>query len=80
MKTYLTYGFYMAIGSALVIFALYFLGYHEDAAKLGTAQLVQTLTGLVIGLTCVVLGTRNAAPPCRRPRTSVTDAHSAPAS
>ena len=66
MKTYLTYGFYMAIGSALVIFALYFLGYHEDAAKLGTAQLVQSITGLAIGITCVVLGTkerRAAVPP-----------------
>jgi len=32
IKTYVTYGFYMAIGSALVVYALYFLGYHEDAA------------------------------------------------
>ncbi len=58
MKTYLTYGFYMALGSALVVFALYFLGYHSEPSKLGTAQVIQSVCGLAIGVTCTVLGVK----------------------
>lgn len=49
MKTYLTYGFYTSVASALLIFALYFLGLHDRADKLGTAQTIQTVGGLVLG-------------------------------
>jgi hypothetical protein len=58
MKTYLTYGFYTSLASALLVFALYFSGLHDSADKLGTAQTVQTVGGLIIGVGCVVLGTK----------------------
>ena len=58
MKTYLTYGFAMAFGGALVVFALFFLGMHESAEKLDTAQGIQMGLGLAIGVTCIVLGTK----------------------
>ncbi len=58
MKTYLTYGFYLAFASALLVFALYFLGLHDSAEKLGTAQTVQTVVGLVITVGGIVLGTK----------------------
>jgi len=58
MKTYLTYGFYMALGSALIVFALYFLGYHSEPSKLGAAQVIQSICGLAIGITCNVLGVK----------------------
>ena len=58
MKTYLTYGFYMALGGALLLLALFFLGFHSDPAKLSTAQWVQGCGGLVISIACIVLGTK----------------------
>jgi hypothetical protein len=58
MKTYLTYGFAMAFGGALVVFALFFLGMHASAEKLDTAQGIQMGLGLAIGVTCIVLGTK----------------------
>ena len=58
MKTYVTYGFYMSLASALVVFALYFLGFHSEAAKLSTAQTLQMVTGLAIGIATIVLGTK----------------------
>jgi hypothetical protein len=58
MKTFLTYGFYTSLASALLIFALYFLGLHDSAEKLGTAQTIQTVGGLIIGVGCLVLGTK----------------------
>ena len=58
MKTYLTYGFYMALGGALLILLLFFLGLHSDPAKLSTAQWVQGIVGLGISVACIVLGTK----------------------
>ena len=58
MKTYLSYGFYMSLANALLVFALYFLGFHSDAAKLNTAQTIQTVAGLAFGITFIVLGTK----------------------
>ncbi len=66
MKTYLTYGFSLSFATALLIFALYFLGFHESAAKLGAANAIQTVGSLVIAVTCIVLGTqarRSEVPP-----------------
>jgi hypothetical protein len=40
------------------VLALYALGFHSDASKLGTAQLIQTCVGLAIGIACIVLGTK----------------------
>ena len=58
MKTYLAYGFYLSLANALLLFALYFLGFHSEASKLGTAQTIQTVGALAIGITCTVLGTK----------------------
>ncbi len=58
MKTYLTYGFAMAFGGAVLLFALFFLGFHDNAAKLDTAQWIQGILGLAISITCIVLGIR----------------------
>jgi hypothetical protein len=58
MKTYLSYGFYMSLANALLVFALYFLGFHSDAAKLSSAQTTQTVAGIAIAVTFIVLGTR----------------------
>jgi hypothetical protein len=58
MKTSVTYGFYMSLASALLVFALYFMGFHSEASKLGTAQTIQTVCGLAIGITFVVFGTK----------------------
>ena len=71
MKTYLTYGFAMAFGGALVVFAMFFLGMHDSPAKFDTAQWIQTCLGLAIGITCIVLGTkaRRAELPATEPFT-----------
>jgi hypothetical protein len=56
MKTYLTYGLFIALGITLVSLILFFLGYHSDAAKLGTAQLIGTIAALVISIAFTVIG------------------------
>jgi hypothetical protein len=66
MKTYLTYGFYMALGNALIVFVLYFSGLHSEAAKLDLAQKIQMFGSIGISIACLVYGTRehrNALPP-----------------
>jgi hypothetical protein len=66
MKTYLTYGSAMAGGGFVLVMVLYILGLHSDPAKLSIAQWVQTIVGLGISITCIVLGTkarRSQVPP-----------------
>lgn len=58
MKIYATYGFYMSLASALLVFALYFMGFHSEASKLSTAQTIQMIAGFVIGTTFIVLGVK----------------------
>jgi len=58
MKTYLTYGFYMALGNALIVFALYFFGMHSEAAKLDLAQKLQMFSSIAISIACLIYGTR----------------------
>ena len=58
MKTYLTYGFAMALGGALVSLAMFLLGLHDSPSKLDTAQWIQMGCGLAVGITCIVLGTK----------------------
>jgi len=58
MKTYLTYGFIMALAGALLTLALFFLGFHSDAAKLSTAQWIGSVGGLIIGVVTIALGTK----------------------
>ena len=56
MKTYLKYGGALAGGGFLIVLVLYMLGFHSDASKLSTAQWIQMCLGLVVGITCTVLG------------------------
>jgi hypothetical protein len=58
MKTYLVYGFVMALGGALLSLVLHLLGYHSDASKLGAAQWIGLVVGLTISVTCIVLGVK----------------------
>lgn len=69
MKTPLTYGFMMAIAGAVLAISLYLLGYHSDASKFGTAQIIGTVGGLAIGISCITLGVkaRRAEVPAHEP-------------
>ncbi|HWA84595.1 MAG TPA: DUF4199 domain-containing protein [Opitutus sp.] len=58
MKTYVTYGFLVALGGALLNLVLFFLGFHSDVEKLSSAQWIGGCAGLAIGVTFTVLGTR----------------------
>ncbi len=58
MKTYLTYGAAMAGGGFVLVLILFIFGFHSDAAKVSTAQWIQMVLGLAIGVTCIVLGTK----------------------
>lgn len=58
MKTSLTYGFIMALGTALVSLLFYFIGYHNDPAKLQTSQNLSMLLNTAIAITTIVLGMR----------------------
>jgi len=58
MKTYVTYGFMMALGGLLLNLALYFLGFHSEVEKFGTAQWIGGLGGLAIVVVLIVLGTK----------------------
>jgi Kef-type K+ transport system membrane component KefB len=69
MKTYLVYGFAMALAGALLMLALFFLGFHSDPTKAEPAQWIGMLLGLTISATCIVLGTkaRRAELPANEP-------------
>lgn len=56
MKPPVVYGIALALASAFLTLALYFLGLHSDAAKLTQAQWISNIGLLVIGITCTVLG------------------------
>ena len=58
MKTYVTYGFYMALAGMLLSLAFYFLGFHSDAAKMASTQWINTVALLVICIAIIVLGTK----------------------
>jgi hypothetical protein len=58
MKNYLAYGFVIALAGALLNLVLYFAGYHSDLEKLGIAQAIGSVWGMVVAITCIVLGIR----------------------
>lgn len=58
MKTPLTYGLIMAVASAVLVIALYLLGFHSDATQLGTAQMLGGIGGLAIGIGCLTFGVK----------------------
>lgn len=69
MKTYLTYGSAIGIGSILLTLILFFLGYHSDVEKIGTAQIIGSVGGLAISIVGIALGTkaRRAEVPASEP-------------
>lgn len=64
MKTSLLYGAMMAIASAVLTLVLFFLGLHSDPEKIPTAQLVATVSLIVINVTGIVLGIRARRAEC----------------
>lgn len=58
MKTSLTYGFIMTLCGAFVGLGLYFGGLHSDPEKLKMAQTIGLVLGIVISVTCTLLGMR----------------------
>lgn len=58
MKTFLTYGFIMTLAGAFVSLGLHFGGFQADPAKLKLSQNISIITGLAIGITCLLLGMR----------------------
>ena len=58
MKTTLIYGVAMAIVGTLIACILFFLGFHDSTEKLGTAQALGTVLGLVNAIACLFLGIR----------------------
>jgi hypothetical protein len=59
MKTYVTYGFFLALGGFVANLVLYFLNFHSEAAKFGTAQAIGSCLLLVIAITCISLGIKS---------------------
>ena len=60
MKTCLTYGIALALVNFLFTLVLFIFGLHSDPAKLGLAQGLGTLGGLIIGVTITALGMKAA--------------------
>lgn len=58
MKTSITYGFIMTLCGAFVGLGLYFTGFHADADKLKIAQNISIVVGIIISVSCILLGMR----------------------
>ncbi|MFI5357551.1 MAG: DUF4199 domain-containing protein, partial [Opitutales bacterium] len=58
MKTYLTYGFAMAMCGAVLGMALYFLGFNSDVSKLEISRWISGIVGVAIAVGCILLGMR----------------------
>jgi ABC-type Fe3+-siderophore transport system permease subunit len=58
MKTCSLYGFISALAGALLVLALYFLGFHSDPAKLPAAKWIGGCFGLAIGIIVTALGVK----------------------
>jgi hypothetical protein len=58
MKTTFIYGLSMAIAGTLMIFLLYFLGFHDSPEKIGTAQLIGGIGGFIITIGGLILAVK----------------------
>lgn len=58
MKTTFIYGLSMAIAGTLMNFMFYFLGLHDSADKIGTAQMIGLVVGLIITIGGLILATK----------------------
>lgn len=58
MKTTFFYGLSMAIAGTLMTFVLYFLGLHDAADKIGTAQTIAMIGGMAITIGGLILAVK----------------------
>jgi hypothetical protein len=58
MKTTLFYGAIMGFVGILLNYALYFLGFHDSAAKMQSSQMINAILGIISGTICLVLAAR----------------------
>jgi hypothetical protein len=58
MKTYLTYGLYLALAGFLLALLLFICGLQSDPAKLGLAQGIGFVVGSAVATILIVLGIR----------------------
>jgi|CZKI01.1.fsa_nt_gi hypothetical protein len=58
MKTCSLYGFLSALAGALLLLALYFLGFHSDPAKLSAAKWIGGVGGIAIAVVFTALGVK----------------------
>ena|ERR1035438_6445532 len=58
MKTYVTYGFAIALGNALVTLICYLIGFHSDPDKIQMAGYLAAPVGLAVGITATTFGMR----------------------
>lgn len=58
MKLPLTYGLGITIAGAILLFAQYFLGLHNDPSKIQQGQIIGSVGGLIITIVGLVLGLR----------------------
>jgi multisubunit Na+/H+ antiporter MnhB subunit len=58
MKTCALYGFAIALADALLVLALFFLGFHSDPARLPAARWIGGIGALAIGVVFTVLGVK----------------------
>ncbi|MSU51796.1 MAG: DUF4199 domain-containing protein [Opitutaceae bacterium] len=56
MKTCVAYGFALTLAGALLSLSLFFLGFHSDADKVGTAQIISSVALFGITTIAIVLG------------------------
>jgi len=56
MKTSALYGCYATLASAVLILAIYFMGFHSDVSKLPIASWIGGVGGLAIGISVTILG------------------------
>jgi hypothetical protein len=58
MKTCAFFGFLSALAGAFLYLILFFTGFHSDPSKLAAAGWIGGLGGLMIAVTCMVLGVK----------------------
>jgi hypothetical protein len=58
MKISITYGFFLTLASSLLSLAFFFTGYHDEVAKLETAQNIAMVLGVAIAIFCMLMGMR----------------------
>uniref|UniRef100_UPI00404A3255 DUF4199 domain-containing protein n=1 Tax=Cephaloticoccus sp. TaxID=1985742 RepID=UPI00404A3255 len=56
MKISITYGFFITLASSLLSLGFFFTGYHDEVAKLETAQNIGMGLGVAIAIVCMLMG------------------------